>query len=45
MQNDNSDIQDLESSIEHWMLSNPNDFESTFGEDLASAVSEEIYCE
>jgi hypothetical protein len=41
-QEDNTEIQDLESNIEHWMLSNPHDFESTFGEDLVSAVSEVI---
>ena len=41
-QEDNTEIQDLGSNIELWILNDPHNFESTFGEDLASAVSEVI---
>lgn len=38
----NVEIQDLESSIETWMLSDPLDAEQTFGEDVISAVTEAL---
>lgn len=35
-------LEGLESSIEHWMLSDENDMRETFGEDLVSAVKEAL---
>lgn len=40
MNYENVEIQDLESSIETWMLSDENDMRDTFGDDLVSAVKE-----
>lgn len=35
-------IEGLESSIEHWMLSDPDDAVENLGEDLTSAVKEAL---
>lgn len=40
MNYENIEIQDLESSIETWMLSDMTDAVETFGEDVVSAVAE-----
>lgn len=42
MNYENVEIQDLESSIETWMLSDENDMRDTFGDDLVSAVKEAL---
>jgi hypothetical protein len=42
MNYENVEIQDLESSIETWMLSDPYDAAETFGEDVISAVTEAL---
>lgn len=36
------EIQDLESSIETWMLSDENDMRDTFGDNLLEAVREAL---
>lgn len=36
------EFEQLESNIEHWMLSDPLDAEQTFGEDVISAVAEAL---
>ena len=35
-------IEDLESSMEHWILSDSNNALETFGEDVVAAVSLEL---
>jgi len=40
MNYENVEIQDLESSIEHWMLGNLEDAKENLGEDLVYAVQE-----
>ena len=42
MNYENVEIQDLESSIETWMLSDMTDAINVLGEDLVSAVKEEF---
>lgn len=42
MNYDDQQLEGLESSIEHWMLSDENDMRETFGEDLVSAVKEAL---
>ena len=39
---ENVEIQELESSIETWMLSDENGMRDTFGDDLVSAVKEAL---
>ena len=40
MNYENVEIQDLESSIEHWMLGNLEDAKENLGEDVIYAVQE-----
>ena len=35
-----TELEGLESSLEHWMLSDENDMRDTFGDDLVFAVKE-----
>lgn len=39
---DDFDVADLESSVENWMLSDPDDAMQSLGEDLIAAVEEEL---
>lgn len=42
MNYENIDIQDLESSVEHWLLGDEQDCVENLGEDLTSAVKEAL---
>lgn len=42
MNYENVEIQDLESSIETWMLSDENDVRDTFGDNILEAVREAL---
>lgn len=42
MSYENVEIQDLESSMELWLLGNREDAIENFGEDIVAAISEEL---